>query len=577
MAEDVKIKISAEDNTKKGIDSAEKNLTGLEKAGDSFAKKFLTGAVVAGAGLALLDFGKNAIMAAGELEQTEAAFGVLLGSAEAAKDMLKDLKDFGAKTTFDLPGLNKNAQLLLGYGVAAEDVMPSIKMLGDISMGNTEKMNGLSLAFAQISATGKMTGQDLNQMINAGFNPLQEISAMTGKSVGELKANMDQIPITSDMVTAALEKATAEGGRFHGMMDQMSQTFSGRLDTFMDSLGQLTTNVGTLLLPMANQVLQLFSGIVSGISDFVSSLSSGEQKMTQFSVVWTAIWSGVSETWTKIVTALWPRVEKFANDINSKFGELATWIQEHWFEIQLAFETAWNVIQLGLEVFLAAFIAIWDNAWLVLSNSLMLFINIFTGNWSGAWENIKQIFFGAWNAMNTFVSGLLISMGDFIYKQLEMTFGDIDKVLDDGKAAWDEFWNGLQGTVNSIVTAITATISNLVNAIENVVQGIRNAIGEANKLGMSAINAVGGGMLNNAVSGKRAQGGPVSGGSTYLVGEEGPELFTPTRSGSIIPNNKMGGGGGIIVNINGLISSSQVAEQYADQIIRKLQFSSAVV
>jgi tape measure domain-containing protein len=474
-------------------------------------------------------------------------------------------------------GYNKNAQLLLGYGVAAEDVMPSIKMLGDISMGNTEKMNGLSLAFAQISATGKMTGQDLNQMINAGFNPLQEISAMTGKSVGELKANMDQIPITSDMVTAALEKATAEGGRFHGMMDQMSQTFSGRLDTFMDSLGQLTTNVGTLLLPMANQVLQLFSGIVSGISDFVSSLSSGEQKMTQFSLAWAAIWGGVSETWTKIVTALWPRIEKFANDINSKFGELATWIQEHWFEIQLAFETAWNVIQLGLDIFLAAFIAVWDNAWLVLSNSLMLFINIFTGNWSGAWENIKQIFFGVWNAMNTFVSGLLISMGDFIYKQLEMTFGDIDKVLDDGKAAWDEFWNGLQGTVNSIVTAITATISNLVNAIENVVQGIRNAISEANKLGMSAINAVGGGMLNNAVSGKRAQGGPVSGGSTYLVGEEGPELFTPTRSGSIIPNNKMGGGGGIIVNINGLISSSQVAEQYADQIIRKLQFSSAVV
>jgi hypothetical protein len=74
MAEDVKIKISAEDNTKKGIDSAEKNLTGLEKAGDSFAKKFLTGAVSAGAGLALLDFGKNAIMAAGELEQTDSSF-----------------------------------------------------------------------------------------------------------------------------------------------------------------------------------------------------------------------------------------------------------------------------------------------------------------------------------------------------------------------------------------------------------------------------------------------------------------------------------------------------------------------
>lgn len=93
-------------------------------------------------------------------------------------------------------------------------------------MGNADRFQHLALAFAQVSAAGKLTGQDLLQMVNAGFNPLQEISKKTGKSISELKDDMADGAISVKMVEDAMKGATSEGGRFFGGMEKASKTFS---------------------------------------------------------------------------------------------------------------------------------------------------------------------------------------------------------------------------------------------------------------------------------------------------------------------------------------------------------------
>src|SRR5690606_21925173 len=133
-------------------------------------------------------------------------------------------RDFAATTPFSFPDLQSAARTMLAFGVASDQVLPSLRMLGDVAGGDAEKLRLLSLAFGQIASAGRLTGQDLLQLINAGFNPLQEISEATGMSMSDLRDEMAKGNITFEMVVAAFQRATGEGGRFHGMMERMSQT-----------------------------------------------------------------------------------------------------------------------------------------------------------------------------------------------------------------------------------------------------------------------------------------------------------------------------------------------------------------
>lgn len=131
-----------------------------------------------------------------------------------------------------LEPLAKGAQTLLGFGVAAEKVMPILKQIGDISMGNADRFQSLVLAFAQASANGKLMGQDLLQMINAGFNPLNQMSKDTGKSIAELRDEMSRGAISAEDMEKAFAAATAEGGQFYGMLEKQSEGVMVRYPTW---------------------------------------------------------------------------------------------------------------------------------------------------------------------------------------------------------------------------------------------------------------------------------------------------------------------------------------------------------
>lgn len=136
-----------------------------------------------GMGLAgIKQFASTMVDVRKEVQGLETSFRVLLGSKEKATAMFSELKNFASTTPLMLKDIAGGAQTMLGFNIEAEKVVPTLKAIGDISMGDSQKFNSLTLAFSQMSATGKLMGQDLLQMINAGFNPLTEISRKTGKA-----------------------------------------------------------------------------------------------------------------------------------------------------------------------------------------------------------------------------------------------------------------------------------------------------------------------------------------------------------------------------------------------------------
>lgn len=126
-----------------------------------------------------------------EMEQTNTKFEVLLGSANKAKEMLGGLNKFADATPFSNESIIQGSEVMLGYGMSAEKILPNIKMLGDVAMGNDEKLRGLAIAFSQIGAAGRLQGQDLLQLISNGFNPLTIIAKKTGTSMADLKKKME--------------------------------------------------------------------------------------------------------------------------------------------------------------------------------------------------------------------------------------------------------------------------------------------------------------------------------------------------------------------------------------------------
>ena len=191
---------------------------------------------------------RAAIKIAADMETAAIAFEVMTGSAAAGQKTLGELRQFAAATPLSLPGATSAAQTLLAFGMSAENVMPVLRTLGDVSGGDDQRFRSLALAFGQMSAAGRLMGQDLNQMINAGFNPLQEISRRTGVSISDLKKRMEEGGISAKMVEDAFKSASGPTGRFFGMMDKMSVTAAG-------SYAQLTSAV-------SETVAQLLSGFL---------------------------------------------------------------------------------------------------------------------------------------------------------------------------------------------------------------------------------------------------------------------------------------------------------------------------
>lgn len=230
--------------------------------------------IVGGVGLALAVVGgmKTLFNMGVEMEQTNIKFEVLLGSTQKANAMIKELNSYADATPYTNEGIIKGAETMLAFGIAHDKVLPNMKMLGDISMGNQEKLSSLSLSFSQVQATGRLMGQDLNQMIGQGFNPLKTISENTGISMGVLRQRMEDGAISAEMVEEAFRLATSEGGDYYLMAQKLAESAGGKFSTMMGTFKNVVGRIGMAFAEWIKPLFDIGTAVVSQIIPFGKSL-----------------------------------------------------------------------------------------------------------------------------------------------------------------------------------------------------------------------------------------------------------------------------------------------------------------
>lgn len=263
---------------------ADFSITGEVRLNSDPAEKSTSKWTVA-AGNMIADFAKKASAELGKvvksgidynasMESYLTNFKVMLGNEELAAEKLSELRKMAASTPFALSDLTEGTQTLLQFGIAADDTTGVLKQLGDISLGNADKLQTLVRAYGKMSSAKKVTLENVNMMIDAGFNPLNQICEATGESMSDLYKRISDGKVSFSELQAAVSAATSEGGQFYNGMLEASQTFSGRMSTLKDNVSALTGELTSGLFAALGE-------LVVKLNEVVTSFLDSDEKMAQ--------------------------------------------------------------------------------------------------------------------------------------------------------------------------------------------------------------------------------------------------------------------------------------------------------
>lgn len=223
-------------------------------------KTLITGFIAAYGGKKLCELliGSN-----DEMEQYTTSLEVMLGSASKASAMIEKMRDFAAKTPLTLENVISGGSLLMSYGVDESNLIDTMTKLGDLARGNAEKMDRITLAYGQMLAKGKVTGEELMQMAEAGV-PLQTALAESIGVTGEEFSKMVSAgKVGIDDLNKAITGLTTGNGKFAGMMEKQSQTMHGMLSTLLDNLSEFMRKMGEGAFGEVKSALQEASDLLA--------------------------------------------------------------------------------------------------------------------------------------------------------------------------------------------------------------------------------------------------------------------------------------------------------------------------
>ena len=297
--------------------------SGITKLG-SLAKGGLT--VLAGAiGSVTAALGAGAVAGMkynASIETYQTSFEVMTGSAEKAAEVIERLKKVGAETPFELPELADTTQLLMNYGLTADEAMDKMMMLGDISQGSADKMSRIAMAYGQMSSAGKVQLEDIKQMIEAGFNPLQEISESTGESMSSLYDRISKGTLSVDEITASMERATSAGGKYYQSMQKQSQTFDGMISTLKDNAQQL---LGDVVQPISDSMV---STLLPAAIDAIDQMSNAFQTqgvdglIQAGSQVLVNLLTGIAQELPNVITTALQIIQALVSNLNENMPQI---------------------------------------------------------------------------------------------------------------------------------------------------------------------------------------------------------------------------------------------------------------
>lgn len=214
-----------------------------------------------------------------EVDRASVSFANLVGSEQRAADLMGQMERL--TPLYGLGNITDIASMMVGYGVAQDKVVQGMSALGEIAQGDAERLRGLALAFSQVASNGRLNAEDMNQMIDRGYNPLMDISRMTGKSILQLRDDMSRGLVSFDMMASAMTAATQEGGRFNGILESIMNSPYGKyrqvVSSFQNTLLQLYQVVEPLLVP----AFDALRAVLSAIQPVIGTLAQGVEWLAE--------------------------------------------------------------------------------------------------------------------------------------------------------------------------------------------------------------------------------------------------------------------------------------------------------
>jgi tape measure domain-containing protein len=259
-AGDIRVRLSAD------VSPFQRDLARAQQVAQQAAGRLraalITGLSFAG-GTAVLGVFQQALAAAADatvgfnasLEQTQVSFEVMLKSADRARQMMADLQRFAATTPFELPQLTEAARMLLNARFEMQQIIPVLTAIGDVSQGQADKIWRITLALTQMSSRGKVSGEELMQLTEAGVAVgavMDIMAAKLGKSTQELQKLQEKGQLSARLFIEAFREMAARD--FGGMMARQAQTFNGAVSTILDSVRQFG---GTAFEPIFRRVREV--------------------------------------------------------------------------------------------------------------------------------------------------------------------------------------------------------------------------------------------------------------------------------------------------------------------------------
>lgn len=479
-------------NFQKTIGDMGKKLSSVGQSLQSAGKK-ITKATTAFAGIAAIGVKYNATM-----ETYATSFEVMTGSAEKAADVVDELKDIAASTPFEMPELAETTQLLMNYGFTADDALEKMTMLGDISQGSADKMNRIATAYGQMSSAGKVSLEDVKQMIEAGFNPLQEISESTGESMESLYDRISAGTISVDEITASMQRSTSEGGRYFQSMEKQSLTFSGQISTLKDNvqglLGNVTSGIFEKLaqdvLPKINEVLTTvntafeeggFQGVLDAIGEMSPALDGVITKIQSFSTFLQNL--GISPAaFTGIVAAIGPAITVVGTLVRG-IGGISTAISG----ISTAVSGLGGIK--GIFTALTGPVGLTVTAIMGLVAAFSYLMATNDGFRESVMTTISTIMSSLQPILQTLM-GLLMEIGGIIFDTLGSVLQQFAPVLAQIITFIGDLVAMLAPLINQLISSLAPVITQIVQVVSNIIQSLMPPLISIIQAIMSAVQAL---------------------------------------------------------------------------------------
>jgi tape measure domain-containing protein len=266
----VYIEIQAKMGTlEKDLKTLEQRMQGVDGKAKQTASSFASmGSIIASAGItgAVIGLGKAALKASAEMEQNRVAFTTMLGSADKATKLLKEMTDFASNTPFELPEIQNAGKKLLAMGVAANSIIPTLTKLGDVSAALSIPIGELSDIYGKMKTSNLIQAEELNQLASRGIPVFTELAKVMGVNADQVKKMGSEGKITFKELDQAFTNMTAKGSQFGGMMEAQSKTLAGQWSNFQDTLGKIAVIMGDEIAPATKTWLTLASNLINIVS-----------------------------------------------------------------------------------------------------------------------------------------------------------------------------------------------------------------------------------------------------------------------------------------------------------------------